>query len=735
MRKFKFFALAFAAIAFAGCSDDAIDGQGGNTGTIGDGTPAYLTISFSANSSSSSRSTADDANNNGDDHSTDDDPDTPDVNEGNGEDSGHHSDGLDAERQIKNVLVVVAPASTGSNNEGFKKLYSVFDAASGGATEAGENDFEETTGGIYKNAEPIEITTGDYKVLVVVNPVAAISDGTALAKTASQLYDDIVTGAYDYTPAGGTEDNYVNAANSIGMGVGYTGSNNQALVSGATGFMMANKAEATVTINQNHTPEYPASVSVDVERVLSKITFRSTPLTETNKENVYKVNVTLGNQPAITLNAALEKTDQAGSYDYKLLNKAKDLRGQDVYGEYDSSDKLLGVYKVVYKTEEGQTDQPQTITLEVDGVDTECIIVKKIDYITEEGFAALDEEKPIPSDYCFVQDTQNPSIDLQYNTNAPVETDEWFVKLEGYALVNLSKTVNYVRHTITGTAMSPFGTLDGTNFLWTPNWDNNNNIVFVPDANGEMQFPAGTTTNDWFYNTLADVSGESTKLNITNAGKDNASFTVSEGTLKYFKTMGSLINDGSTVSGSDHYEEAPKLPAVGKLMSYCFENSTDIEHQTHGLSTGISFVATIWKDANCSEKIEKLYLYQGHNFTTIKQIQDAYPTIDALEDLSDQSTRTELEAAGIELYNSNICYYYTTEIKHFDNGDPNVLGNMEFAIMRNNIYSLAVTKIDQIGDPYVDPTPGTDNESKEAALDVQVRIVPWIVRYNDIEFD
>ena len=125
MRKFKFFALAFAAIAFAGCSDDAIDGQGGNTGTIGDGTPAYLTISFSANSSSSSRSTADDANNNGDDHSTDDDPDTPDVNEGNGEDSGHHSDGLDAERQIKNVLVVVAPASTGSNNEGFKKLYSV----------------------------------------------------------------------------------------------------------------------------------------------------------------------------------------------------------------------------------------------------------------------------------------------------------------------------------------------------------------------------------------------------------------------------------------------------------------------------------------------------------------------------------------------------------------------------------------------------------------------------------
>ena len=39
---------------------------------------------------------------------------------------------------------------------------------------------------------------------------------------------------------------------------------------------------------------------------------------------------------------------------------------------------------------------------------------------------------------------------------------------------------------------------------------------------------------------------------------------------------------------------------------------------------------------------------------------------------------------------------------------------MEFAIMRNNIYSLSVTKIEQIGDPFVDPTPGLDNESEKA---------------------
>ena len=40
MKKFKFYALAFAAIAFAGCSDDVIDGQGAS-GTQGDGTPRH----------------------------------------------------------------------------------------------------------------------------------------------------------------------------------------------------------------------------------------------------------------------------------------------------------------------------------------------------------------------------------------------------------------------------------------------------------------------------------------------------------------------------------------------------------------------------------------------------------------------------------------------------------------------------------------------------------------------
>ena len=55
--------------------------------------------------------------------------------------------------------------------------------------------------------------------------------------------------------------------------------------------------------------------------------------------------------------------------------------------------------------------------------------------------------------------------------------------------------------------------------------------------------------------------------------------------------------------------------------------------------------------------------------------------------------------------------------------------------MRNNIYSLSVSGINEIGDAIVDPTPNIPDETESrAALTVQVRILPWIVRYNDIEF-
>ena len=704
MKKFKFYALAFAAIAFAGCSDDVIDGQGAS-GTQGDGTPAYLTISFTANGGNSSRSTADDANNNGDNH-------------GDQEDSGHHSIGLDAESDINNILVVVAP-SEGSSATGLVKLYTVADEAT-----AGPDNFVETntTTKTYTMAEPATVTTGDYKVLVIVNPSNKLKGNNSDfdEMDARTLYNTILDREhpYSYSVVDTYADNYENAANSIGMGLGYDGSLEEGTETG--NFMMANKTEASVTLNQTN-ENTPAKVNVDVERVLSKITFRSKPANEAEKtgENVYKVEgVKIGSAPAKTVTGCTLSDKQSGTY---TLNIATDALGKTIYALYDDNG-FVAAYREA-KDNENNVYQKLTAVSTANWDDEST---------NQENSYAVIDVNPEDGE---LTDAEKADIDLEFDPDAEVATKDWYVRLEGYALVNLSKSVNYVRHTVTGDVVTPFGTLDGTNFLWTPNWGAKNDITFVADANGEMQFPTGVTTDSWFYNTLAKVSEESADLEIS-GDADNRTFTIQGGTVQYFKTFASMYNDGSTVTGSDHYTEAPTLPAVGKLMSYCFENSTDIEHQTHGLSTGITFVATIWDDPECKTAISRLYLYKGHNYTSIDQMKEAYGDAvpDAIKDLTDKSSKEDLEKAGVKLYNSNICYYYTTEIKHYDNNQPNVLGNMEFAIMRNNIYSLSVSTITQIGDPIVDPTPGTENESEEAKLEVSAKILPWIVRYNDIEF-
>lgn len=109
--------------------------------------------------------------------------------------------------------------------------------------------------------------------------------------------------------------------------------------------------------------------------------------------------------------------------------------------------------------------------------------------------------------------------------------------------------------------------------------------------------------------------------------------------------------------------------------------------------------------------------------------------------------RQAVTAAGITIYQSSIdgdtpgyyCYYYYWN-RHNDNGIPGVMGPMEFAVVRNNVYKLSVDKISRLGHPRIPgndpdkPTPGTPDESDEIYLDVKVAIVPWAVRVNSIEF-
>ena len=85
------------------------------------------------------------------------------------------------------------------------------------------------------------------------------------------------------------------------------------------------------------------------------------------------------------------------------------------------------------------------------------------------------------------------------------------------------------------------------------------------------------------------------------------------------------------------------------------------------------------------------------------------------------------------------CYYFYWN-RHNDNLNSGRMGTMEFATVRNNVYKLSVTKINRLGNPTNpdnDPDPKDPEDPDEEPLDyikVQVEVLPWVVRVNNIEF-
>lgn len=85
------------------------------------------------------------------------------------------------------------------------------------------------------------------------------------------------------------------------------------------------------------------------------------------------------------------------------------------------------------------------------------------------------------------------------------------------------------------------------------------------------------------------------------------------------------------------------------------------------------------------------------------------------------------------------CYYYYWN-RHNDNNNNGVMGPMEFAVVRNNVYKLAVTRIEQLGHPRVtendpDPVdPDNPDEVGDVYITLSVEVLPWTVRVNNIEF-
>ena len=592
--------------------------------------------------------------------------------DGTVDDSGHYNAGTADENKVNSILVVIKSTKTTGGKQ-YAKLYAPTDAST---TYDIENDFTKVNE-FYTMKDPFEVELDTYKPLVIINPNDGIkglmnSGEISVDGTTGLVSGDLYTAICNYS---------VNPIVSTGTRNATTLAAAQKLVAGDNynSFMMANRTdEVEIKVTTQNTGKDNAAGRdefIEVERAISKITFRPTILD--GVENLYKVPFT----------------------HYQITGVKKTI-GETTYIKYVTTNGTE-----VWSADGGKTFY--TISDET---------------ATEVG-----------------NDISTEGAEVYYErTENTVETN-WYVKLNRYALINLSKDLYAVRHAGTNDYTDNSGidvmkilTASTGNYpyLVDPVSTAKNNVSWTEAGDWDDNYPY----NDWFFNSWNTVQ------NVIAATEG---YTLD---LDWANLVDGTANDPQGVTGKDHKDFATEngtYSEIGKHLTYCFENAVkrtnakNQELQTAGLSTAIVFEAQIYEKNDAGTLVNlttPLYQYQGSLFTSIADIKTLHGLTGGAWD-EESPSDTELEALGVKIYKSGKCYYYTSQIKHFADKDNTYNNVMEFAIMRNNIYSLAVTGIKNIGDADLSGfTPAEPDESKTAYIQVNAEILPWIVRFTDVEF-
>ncbi len=327
-------------------------------------------------------------------------------------------------------------------------------------------------------------------------------------------------------------------------------------------------------------------------------------------------------------------------------------------------------------------------------------------------------------------------------TYALTEDGSISVELQEVALINMSNSFYYLRR------VAATGTTDGvadytnTTLLGV---ETSTNWVIDTDAAAKASYAGTGLASNFTYGLESPTTWEWTKFSaMTTADNDNT------------------WNSGSTYG--DYY-----------IWRYATENTIPaIAAQKNGISTGVVFKGQLVETGTSGllDGENVIYVYENvlyGSWDKVKTAAEADPTSSlgiAYQEVMDvwtgsatersDAVKAAMAAAGFTGYTPNsageyyVYYYYWN--RHNDNSQDGVMGVMEFAVVRNNVYKLSVTEIAKFGhpsptdpddptNPNPDPDPDPDpvdpdepDESENIYLKVEVEILPWVVRVNDITF-
>lgn len=163
---------------------------------------------------------------------------------------------------------------------------------------------------------------------------------------------------------------------------------------------------------------------------------------------------------------------------------------------------------------------------------------------------------------------------------------------------------------------------------------------------------------------------------------------------------------------------------------YTLENTMIANQQMNAYTTGLYYKAQYKLNGEQGD----VYRFKGslYNFEKLKADKDCPKEIAGFVGESSNLSKEVCQKYGITKYSDGICYY-PYWIRHVPSADD--LAPMEFGVVRNNWYQMTLGKVHGIGTPDpVDPNPETPDETAEAQLEVVVKVLPWTVRKNNVDF-
>ena len=314
------------------------------------------------------------------------------------------------------------------------------------------------------------------------------------------------------------------------------------------------------------------------------------------------------------------------------------------------------------------------------------------------------------------------------------EDPEVTVTLTDMALVNMSQEFYYLRRVSDdGTNTHASKTIGGT--------ETNANYVVDTDASWKSSYSDATSDEaSHFFYVYTPNSASTTDYAWTSI----SSLTIED-------------NDESWNSGENENTSKDGY----KIWRYATENTipSAVTNQKKGITTGVVFKGEIEPKegsalATAMNGTNTVYVYNDIMYGTWDNVKTA---AEAKE--SDNTTLSNPELAvaynatggdaskavdnGFTVFEPTngkyeVLYYYWN--RHNDNNNDGSMGPMEFGVVRNNVYKLSVTGVNKFGhptDPDNDPDPEDPedpDESDNVYFSVMAKVLPWVVRVNDIEF-